>query len=100
VSVRLGPLPATPRHSLHRRSREHVPVLIDRAPEITELTLDANEHRIEEPLVAWTRTAALQCVCEELTEAQTPLSNGLVAVTIVPRAAGIGSTSRRLRPKQ
>jgi hypothetical protein len=58
---------------------EHGPVLIDRAPEITEFALDANEHRIEEPVIAWTRTAALRCVCEEPTASQTLLSNGLVA---------------------
>jgi len=48
---------------------EHMPVLVDRAPEIMQLALNADEHLIEEPLVPRSRTPPLQRVGKQPAEA-------------------------------
>jgi hypothetical protein len=46
-----------------------MPVLVDRAPEIMQLALNADEHLIEEPRVTRSRTPPLQRVGKQPAEA-------------------------------
>lgn len=58
---------------------EHHAVLVDRAPQIMLLVADADEHLVQEPLVARLGPAALERVGEVPAEAQAPLPDRLVA---------------------
>jgi len=64
-----------------------------------QLASDANKHLIEKPFVPGFRPAPLEGLGVGASEAQAPLTDGLVADHDAP-PANINSTSRRLRLKQ
>jgi hypothetical protein len=78
---------------------EHVAVLIDGPPEIVQFAANPHEHLIEKLFVPGPRPAPLEALGISSPDAQTPFTDGLV-VDLIPRAARINSTSRRLRLKQ
>src|SRR5687768_4992844 len=57
---------------------QHLPVLIDRPPEIMALALDRQKHFIHIPLVAWPRTAATELISIPLTKLAAPFANRLI----------------------
>ena len=56
---------------------QHVPILIDRSPQVLRLSIDLQEHFIQKLLVAWPSTAA-ELVGVGLSELQTPLAHRFV----------------------
>src|SRR3954470_21842802 len=58
---------------------EHDAVLVYRAPEIMQLTVDLQEHLIEVPSVAWLGPALTELAGEVGAELQAPLPDALVA---------------------
>ena len=58
---------------------KHVPVLVDSLPEVVQFAADADEHLVQEPLVTGLRPASLEGLGLGSSEAQAPLTDGLVA---------------------
>jgi len=57
---------------------QHLPVLIDRTPEVVLCAVDGDEHFVQVPRVARLRSAAAQGVRIGLAELAAPLADGLV----------------------
>jgi len=77
---------------------EHVAVLVDRAPEIMRLALDADEHLVHEPFVARLWPPPLSAFANSWPKSRLQ-SRMASSLTTTPRAAMINSTSRRLKLK-
>ncbi len=84
-------------------------MLINRSPEIMQFAANAHEHLVEKPFVTGFRPAPLERVGVGPSEAQAPLTDGLVADHDASRRQDqfdcccprkISSTSRRLKLKQ
>jgi hypothetical protein len=58
---------------------EHVAVLINGPPEVVQFALDADKYLIQKPLVAGLRSTPVEALGVGASEAQAPLTDGLVA---------------------
>jgi hypothetical protein len=74
-------------------------VLVHRAPEVVQHTVDPQEHRIEVPGVAGLRPAPVE-PAGDLTSEGEHHCRMLSWVTVMPRSARISSRSRKLRLKK
>jgi len=57
---------------------EHLPLLIDCALQVMNLSINSYEHLIDVPFISETRTPPSQIVCELLTELLAPLTNRFI----------------------